>query len=350
MKPGRRNLTGIALLAGAALCAPAFAQQAPIKLQVAGNLLATGLILKNKEQPFFENLAKATGLPIEVDYKPMDTTGIKDIEGLRVLRNGLFDIVTLRIAQVSRDEPFFLGLDLVGLNPDYATARKVVDAYRAEFDKRLQTRYNAKLLGLWPFGPQVLFCKPQIGGLADLKGKKVRVYDQSLAKFIEKLGGVPVTLSFGETQQALSLGVTECAITGPSSANSAGWPEVTTHFMPIGFQIAFNAYGMNLNTWKKFTPEQQTKLESAFKQLDDDIWTYSKDLFDDAVRCNVGKEPCTTVKKYGMTEVPVSEGDLKLVREAIGSVSFPAFAETCDKSFPGCSAEWKKLIGPLVGM
>jgi TRAP-type transport system periplasmic protein len=350
MMPARGFLTVIGLLAGAALGAPALAQQAPIKLQVAGNLLATGLILKNKEQPFFENLAKTTGLPIEVDYKPMDTTGIKDIEGLRVLRNGLFDIVTLRIAQVSRDEPFFLGLDLVGLNPDYATARKVVGAYKAKFDERLQTRYNAKLLGLWPFGPQVLFCKPQIGGLADLKGKKVRVYDQSLAKFIEKLGGVPVTISFGETQQALSLGVTECAITGPSSANSAGWPEVTSHFMPIGFQIAFNAYGMNLNTWKKFTPEQQSKLEAAFKQLDDEIWTYSKDLFDDAVRCNVGKEPCTTVKKFSMTEVPVSEGDLKLVREAIGTVSFPAFAETCDKSFPGCSAEWKKVLGPIVGM
>jgi TRAP-type C4-dicarboxylate transport system substrate-binding protein len=350
MRPAHGFLTGLSLLAGMGLCAPALAQQAPIKLQVAGNLLATGLILKNKEQPFFENLAKTTGLPIEVDYKPMDTTGIKDIEGLRVLRNGLFDIVTLRIAQVSRDEPFFLGLDLVGLNPDYATARKVVDAYRAEFDQRLQTRYNAKLLGLWPFGPQVLFCKPPIGGLADLKGKKVRVYDQSLAKFVEKLGAVPVTISFGETQQALSLGVTECAITGPSSANSAGWPEVTTHFMPIGFQIAFNAYGINLNSWKKFTPEQQAKLEAAFKQLDDEIWAYSKELFDDAVRCNVGKEPCTTVKKFSMTEVPVSEGDLKLVREAIGTVSFPAFAETCDKSFPGCSATWKKLLGPMVGM
>ena len=129
----------------------------------------------------------------------------------------------------------------------------------------------------------------------------------------------------------------DCAITGPSSANSAGWPEVTTHFMPIGFQIALNGYGINLNTWKKFKPDQQAKLEAAFEQLDDEIWTYSKELFDDAVRCNVGKEPCTTVKKFSMTDVPVSEGDLKLVREAIGSVSFPALAEICDKSYPGCS-------------
>lgn len=228
-----------------------------IHLKVAGNLLATGLIQQKKEQPFFENLAKTTGLPVEVDYKPMDMTGIKDIEGLRVLKSGLFDIVTLRIAQVSRDEPFFLGLDLVGLNPDYETTRKVVDAYREPFDKRLQERFNAKLLGLWPFGPQVLFCKVPINGLTDLKNKKVRVYDQSLAKFIETLGGIPVTLSFGETQQALAKGVTDCAITGPSSANSAGWPEVSTHTMPIGFQVAVQAYGINLDTWKKFSPSSR---------------------------------------------------------------------------------------------
>ena len=52
-----------------------------------------------------------------------------------------------------------LGIDLVGLNPDYDTTRKVMDAYREPFDKRLQERFNAKLLALWPFGPQVLFCK-----------------------------------------------------------------------------------------------------------------------------------------------------------------------------------------------
>jgi TRAP-type transport system periplasmic protein len=342
----RKLLAATAVLA---FSAAAHAQE-PIKLRVAGNLLATGLIQQNKEQPFFENLAKTSGLPLEVDYKPMDVVGIKDAEGLRVLKSGLFDIVTLRIAQVSRDEPFLLGADIVGLNPNYEVARKVVDSYREAFDKRLQERFNGKLLGIWPFGPQVVFCNAPIGGLADLKGKKVRVYDQSLAKFIEQIGGVPVSISFGETQQSLQRGVVDCAITGPSSANSAGWPEVTTHFMPIGFQIALNAYAMNLNTWKKLTPDQQTKLTAAFKQLEEDIWTYSKELFDDAVRCNVGKEPCTTVKKFKMTEVPVKEADLKVVQDAIGTVSFPAWSEVCNKSYPGCGETWKKLIGPIAGM
>ena len=338
-----------AFLIAASLALPAWGQQ-PIKLRVAGNLLATGLIQKNKEQPFFENLAKHTGLPLEIDYKPMDVVGVKDADGLRVLKSSLFDIVTLRIAQVSRDEPFLLGADLVGLNPDYEVARKVVNSFRDAADKRLQERHGAKLLGIWPFGPQVVFCKVAISGLGDLKGKKVRVYDQSLAKFIEKIGGIPVTIPFGETQQALERGVTDCAITGPSSANSAGWPEVTTHFMPIGFQIALNGYAMSLTRWNSLTPDQQARFVRAFNALEDDIWAYSKELFDDAVRCNVGKEPCKTVKKYAMTEVPVRAADQQMIREALATVSFPAFSEVCEKSYPGCSAVWKRQLGAISGI
>ncbi len=339
----------LAACAGAVLPSSAAHAQA-LKLRAAGNLVATGLIQQTREQPFFENFAKNTGLPIEMDYKPMDVLGIKDTDGLRVLKSGLFDIVTLRVAQVSRDDPFLLGPDIVGLAPDYETGRKVVDAYRDAFDKRLQERHGGKLLGIWPFGPQVVFCKPEITGLADLKGKKVRVYDASLAKFIEKLGGIPVTISFGETQQALERGVTDCAITGPSSANSAGWPEVTTHFMGLGFQIALNAYAINLAKWNALPADQKTKVLEAFRKFENDVWAYSKELFDDASRCNVGKEPCRTGKKFAMKDVAVKPGDQQLVRDALSTVSFPTWSESCDKTYAQCSAIWKQTIGPLVGV
>lgn len=331
-----------------ALALPVQAQN--LKLRAAGNLVATGLIQQTKEQPFFENFAKNTGTPIDVDYKPMDVLGVKDADGLRVLKSGLFDIVTLRVAQVSRDEPFFLGPDIVGLSTDYETGRKAVDAFRDVFDKRLQERYGGKLLGIYPFGPQVVFCKPAVGGLADLKGKKVRVYDQSLAKFIEKLGGIPVTLSFPETQQALERGVIDCAITGPSSANSAGWPEVTAYFMPIGFQIALNAWTISLPKWNALPDDQKAKLTAAFAKFETEVWAFSKELFDDAVRCNVGKEPCKTVKKFAMKEVPVRAEDQKLVHDALGTVSLPLWSELCDKSYPQCSAVWKQTIGAAVGV
>ncbi len=326
------------------------AQAQTIPLRVMGQPVATGLIQQTKEQPFFEQLAEKTGLPLEVSYTPVDVSGMKDSDQLRFLKSGLFDIISLRLSQVSRDEPTVLGLDLVGLNPNYETAKTVTDAYFDTVDERLQEQFNTKLLGVWPFGPQVLFCNAEINGLKDLAGKKTRVYDQSLAQFVSKIGGTPVPLSFSETQQALARGVVDCAITGPSSANSAGWPEVTTHMMPIGFQIAVQGYGINLDTWNKMTPEQQEKLEAAFDAHTREIWAYSEEIFDDAVRCNVGKDPCTTVRKYDLTEVPVSEEDLELIATAVPEVSLPAWAEVCDKANPGCTDEWKRIVGPIAGV
>ena len=67
------------------LALPAAHAQERTKMKAIGQPLATGLLQKNKEQPFFENFAARTGLPIDVDYKPIDTLGIKDTEQLRVM-------------------------------------------------------------------------------------------------------------------------------------------------------------------------------------------------------------------------------------------------------------------------
>ena len=340
-------LTTLAL--AASLMSGAQAQDR-LKFKIIGQPLATGLIQKNKEQPFFEAFAARTGLPIDAEYKPIDTLGLKDTEQLRVMKAGLFDIVSLRVSQNSRDEPTILGLDLVGASPDYATGRKVANAYFATVDERLQKQFNVKLLGVWPFGPQILFCKKPITKLADIKGMKVRTYDQNLAKFIEMVGGTPVPISFADTHQSLSLGVVDCAITGPSSANSAGWPEVTTHQLPLGFQMALNGYAISLKAWNSLKPDQQAKLKTAFEAHTDEIWKYSEELFADALNCNAGKDPCKEGKKYKLITVPVSAEDGELVRSAVSKVSLPVWAEVCDKSNPDCSKRWNATVAPVLGL
>ncbi|MBR0566831.1 TRAP transporter substrate-binding protein [Azoarcus sp. L1K30] len=339
----------LACLLATVTFASAHASEA-IKWKAIGQPLATGLIQKNKEQVFFEHFSERTGLPVEVDYKPIDTTGIKDTEQLRVLKSGLFDLVSIRVSQNSRDEPTLLGLDLVGLNPDYVTGRKVAAAYFDTLDRRLQQQFKVKLLGVWPFGPQILFCKKPVTSFADVKGLKVRVYDQNLAKFVESVGGVPVPVSFAETHQALSLGVVDCAITGPSSANSAGWPEVTTHQLPLGVQMALNGYGISLKAWNQLDEAGQVKLQTAFKQLTEEIWTYSEELFNDALNCNVGADPCTTGKKFHLVNVKPTEADLAMVKKAVGAISVPNWAAVCDQANPTCSADWKRTVGPVVGL
>lgn len=340
-------LIAAVLMAGAAL--PAQADDT-IQWKVLGQPLATGLIQSEKEQPFFDQFAKETGLPISADYKPVDTTGIKDTEQLRVLKAGLFDMASLRMSPNSRDAPVLSGIDLIGLNSDYATARKVVDAYTPVLDRQLQQRFNTKLLGVWPFGPQILFCNAPVSSVSDIAGLKVRVNDQNLAKFIESLGATPVPMSFPEVHQALSLGVVDCGVTGPSSANSAGWPEVTTHQLTLGMGMSMSGYAVSLRAWDQLDESQQSQLQTAVDRLDDEIWKYSESLYNDALNCNSGEQPCTTGKSYDLTSTDPSEADLEKVHDALVNISLPTWAEICDQSTPSCSADWKATVGPIVGL
>jgi TRAP-type transport system periplasmic protein len=334
----------------AALMIGGAAHAEPFSLRVLGQPVGSGLIQQEKEQPFFETLAASTGLDVSVEYLPVDVAGIPDTDGLRVLRSGLFDIVSIRGPQVSRDEPAVLGLDLVGLNSSFEAGRAHTDAFLATVDARMQERFNAKLIGVWPAGPQVIFCKPEITGLSDLRGLKVRVGDQSAANFVAGLGATGVPMPFGETQPALSRGVVDCAITGPSSANSGGWPEATTTVLPIALQLAVNGYAINLDKWNALTPEQQQGLDTALSDHVDAIWSFSEELYDDAMRCNAGQTPCERGTSYNLTVVPVTEADLALVTNALTETSLPVWAEQCNAVNADCEAEWRASIGAILGL
>lgn len=334
-----------ALLAGGCLSGEA----AALELKVLGQPAGSGLIQKEKEQPFFEKLGEAAGLDVTVEYRPVDVTGIPDTDGLRVLKSGLFDIVSIRGPQVSRDEPTILGFDLVGLNPTFADGKAHTDAFFDVVDARLQQQFNAKLLGVWPAGPQVVFCKPAIDGLSGLKGLKVRVGDQSVAGFVGGLGATGVPMPFGEVQQSLARGVVDCAITGPASANSAGWPEVTTNVLPLALQLAINGYAINLDTWNKLSAEDQAKLDTAVKGLVSDIWAYSEELYADSLNCNTGQEPCVHGTKYDLKVVPVSDADLAMVASAVKEKSVPVWAEQCNAVNETCEVDWMATVGQSLG-
>lgn len=342
----KRILTTVALITGFGV--PALAET--LEFKVLGQPVSTGKLFDELEKPFFENFAESTGLDANASFSPVDTTGIKDLEGLRIAKGGLFDIVSLRFSPISRDAPIALGLDLVGQNPDYESAHRSVDLFLPEVASVFADQFDTKLLGVWPFGPQVLFCKPEIEGLADLSGQKVRVFDQSMANFISSVGGTPVPMPFPEVQQALQRGVVDCALTGPSSANAAGWPEVTTTVMPLGFSIAFNGYGMNMARWNSLNADQQTAMQTAFDTLVGDIWTRSEELYDEALRCNAGEEPCENLRSYDLTVVEPTEADYATVKDALANISFPAWKPVCDDATEGCSDAWMETIGTDRGL
>ncbi|MDX6805953.1 TRAP transporter substrate-binding protein [Terrihabitans rhizophilus] len=343
-----RRAIPFAAAAVALLAATTFAS-AQTPLRVAGNFSQNNKQV-DIERAFFGELGEKSGVPIQMNYNPMDVVGVKAPDALRMLRGGSFDVMSVQIGMASRDDPFFEGVDLIGVAPDMASLRKVVDAYREAFDERLQKRFNAKVLTLWPFGPQVFYCNHPITTLADLKGLKVRSFTPSMSAMLENLGATPVTLQFSEVYPALQRGVASCGVTSPTSGNTGNWPEVTTHLLPLAVSGSVQGHFINLNTWKKFSPEQQQKLTEQFKALEDQFWQLATSANDDAIACNTGQDSCSGHKKFSMKLVEISDADRQKIKEVAESTVLPIWKKTCDAVDPQCSENWNKTAGAAAGL
>jgi TRAP-type C4-dicarboxylate transport system substrate-binding protein len=343
----------LAVIAATALLAAPFAAaqaQNPTTMRVAGNFSSNTKHVDSIEKPFFVALPKLIDVPLNVNYNPMDVVNVQAADALRLLRSGTFDVMSVQIGMASRDDPFFEGLDLIGVSTNMKDLRKAVDAYREVFDKRLQARFNAKVMTLWPFGPQVFYCNKPIKGFDDLKGLKVRVFTPSMAALVQNAGGTPVTLQFSEVYTSLQRGVADCAVTSPTSGNTGKWPEVTTHFYPLALSGSVQGHFMNLAYWKKYTPEAQAKLAAAFKQMEDQMWALAETVNDDAVNCNVGKDPCKEGVKFKMQLVTVTPEDEKRVRAATTAAVLPLWKQTCNKVDPKCTETWNATVGKTRGL
>jgi TRAP-type C4-dicarboxylate transport system substrate-binding protein len=180
------------------------------------------------EVPFWrETLPKASNGAITADITPLDQMGVDDKTMLRLLRLGVMDFAGMDISKMAGDDPRFEGCDLAGLTLDADKARAACNAYREVIDRQMQKNWNAKLLAFGGNPPQVFWCRNVVGGLEDLKGKKVRVFNNTMRDFLGGVGATAVSMAFAEVVPALNNGVVDCAVTGSLSGNTAGWPEVT---------------------------------------------------------------------------------------------------------------------------
>jgi len=337
------------LAAAVLLAAGAAAAQGPTAMMVAGNFSSNTKHVDSIEKPFFLALPKLTDIPLAVNYNPMDVVNVQAADALRLLRSGTFDVMSVQIGMASRDDPFFEGIDLIGVSTNMKDLRRAVDAYREVFDQRLQQRFNAKVMTLWPFGPQVFYCNKPIKSLDDMKGLKVRSFTPSMAALIQYLGATPVTLQFSEVYPALQRGVADCGVTSPTSGNTGKWPEVTNHFLPVSVSGSVQGHFMNLNYWKRFTPEQQQKLTAAFRKMEDEMWSLAERVNEDAANCNVGREPCKEGVKFAMTPVPVTAQDQQKIKAAVGAAVLPLWKQTCNRVDPKCTETWNATVGKARG-
>jgi len=334
------------LAAAIVLAAGAASAEKPVLIKAVGTWGSLTNYQKH-EGPFWnEKIGKATGGVINGDAKPLTELGLKGFEVMRLLKLGVFDYAFGLPGYVAAENAIFEGGDLSSVTQDIATERRVAEAYFPVLEKAFAKIYGAKLLQLYPFPSQMLWCRTPVNGIKDLKGKKIRVYATTLGDFVEGVGGTSVTVPFAEVIPALEKGVVDCGITGTMSAYKAKWYQVATHAytLRVGWGLAFGA--MNMKKWNALGPAKQKQLKAELDKLTDAMWKETATEDEVALACLTGKE-CPIGESANMKLVTPSEADLKHRDKVASEVILARWAERCGKD---CANTWNGTVGPIVGL
>ncbi len=300
------------------------------------------------EKPFWsEEVTKASGGAITATVQSTTELGLKGTEVMRLLKLGLFDFAHALPIYVAEDAALE-GVDIAGVAKDMATARKITEIWGAHLDKTMAAKYGARILNWYTFPTQMVWCNAPIKGVADLKGKKIRVQGVSQGDLVEALGGTAVTIPFGEVVPALQRGTVDCGITGTMPAYKAGWHEVVTHVleMPVGYTIIYSA--VSDASWKKMTPATQAFFTKEMAAFADRGWKIIGDEVDMGLVCVSGEGgTCGEGKPGKVVRVKPSEADLKAREVALNDVVLKRWAKRCGAE---CAKAWTDTVGKLTGL
>ena len=326
----------------------AFAQDLPkTELHVVGGL-SNLTAYQQFEQPFWEKtIPEKSGGQVTATIKGFNEMGVKGPELMRLMSQGAIEFGTATLSYFASDNPINEAIDLPGLAPDVATARKVTAAFQPVYEKFYGEGSRVKLLGISTYPAQVLFCNAEINSLKDLAGKKVRTSSRTQAEFVEAFGGASVTMAFGEVVPALQNKVVDCAITGSLSGYSAKWYEVSPHLLALPINWNQQIHAVNQGAWDKLDPKVQAFIQENMNTLMDDIWAAADEQTQQGFDCNTGADACTLEVKGKMTLVVPSDEDKALLAETLKTKILPQWAARCSDD---CVADFNATIGKEMNL
>ncbi len=336
-----------ACLAVTALASSAAEALPETHLRIVGSLSNLGPY-KDFEVPFWtKHVPERSGGKVTAEIRGFDQMGMKGPEVLRLLGQGVMQFAGVPMYYLAADDPAIEMIDIAGLLPDVATARKVTEATRPFYEKLLREKFRVELIGIGAFPAQVLYCKGAIESLADVKGKKVRVGGRSQSELVAALGGTPVTIAFGEVVPALQTGTVDCGITGSMSGNLAKWHEVTTHLLALPLGWAQIAYAVNSKTWNGLDPKVRTFIEREIKTLESGLWEAAGAETEMGYACNAGRPECKGGVPGKLVIVQPTEADHALLRKVEAEAMLPKWAARCDET---CVGAFNASVSNVVGL
>ena len=319
----------------------------PLQLRIVGGLASLNQFTQQEEPFWTRQLPALTGGRVRAEIEPFDRAGIRGQDMLRLLKSGVVPFGTALLSLATTEDPLVGLVDLPGANPDMATLRRAVAAFRPVLTAHLRQAHGVELLAVYAYPAQVLFCKQPFAELADLAGRRVRVSSPPQANFIEALGAVPVLAPFAELLPRLKAGQLDCAITGAMSGNTIGLHQATSHLHTLPITWGLSLFAANKAAWAALPPDLRQLLQRELPQLEQAIWADAERETSEGIACNTGSETCKPALRGRMVAAKPNVADPARLRAVLAGNLLPRWAERCG---PRCADVWNSTLAPVVGV
>lgn len=316
-------------------------------LRIVGGLASVNQYTRNEEPFWTQELFSLSGGKYSAEIVPFDRAGVPGSDILRLLKLGVMPFGTALISFLEPQYPHYAASDLAGLNPDMATLKKNVAAFRPYLTHELLTRHNIELLAMYVYPAQVVFCKAPFASLADLKGRRIRASTSSQADFLSALGAMPVITGFAQIVSNITSGNIDCAVTGTMSGNTLGLHEVTSHISSLPVTWGLAIFAANKAAWDALPSDLRILLRRELPRLEASIWAQSERETTEGLACNTGSVGCGNGRMGKMLQVNQSPQDKRLQQEIFTATVLPRWLVRCG---PVCPEVWQQTIGQSSGI
>jgi len=210
-----------------------------------------------------DDIEKTTGGEVKFRLRLAGSLPIQSTNITQAVGNG-----TIQFA----DDGFYLGnirvagvlrLPMLLRTPqEYDTAFKIMEPYiNREFEKK-----GVVVLGHFLFPHQVAFSAKPLAKLADMKDQKLRVSSPEQAAFVQRVGGIPITMGGAEVPSGLQTGTVDGVFTA-SAGGGKIWGDMLkyNYRLPVNYFDGF--YIANKKAFDRLSPDVQQKIRDSVQRL-----------------------------------------------------------------------------------
>lgn len=269
---------------------------------------------------FASLVSEKSGGELEIEVYHAGALGLKEADMLRILQQGMVDMALLYGEYYTRDAPSLASVYAQGAITESSQHDEILDVIRELYEDGF-SNWNIQIVGgvVAPIFDVGLHCKEPIHSLADLQGKKVRVWSRHLVDTFELLDVSAQVIPQNDMYMALQTGVVDCAYYLSTVAPTVSLQEVTKYESYLHPWAASPwLFGISERALSRLNNNQRQALEEAGEE----IWNETR---------------ATAVD-------PEREAQARQVREELGIVMLPDFSDDDVETFVGAAWQaWKTM-------